>query len=111
MAETSPHAHRPSPRPKCSRLHRLRTEARLLSHRLTALVFVGSGALLGADSFGLLMWLWPLYPTMVPLVLIGCGIAAAIVGAVTGSAPGGRRHAGTGLVAHDLRRGPRRPLP
>ncbi|MGE3448912.1 MAG: hypothetical protein AB7H92_15170, partial [Microbacteriaceae bacterium] len=59
------------------RLRALLVEARLLGARATAAVFLGASALIGVDAFGALLALWPLYPTMVPILLVCAALVFA----------------------------------
>ena len=49
--------------------------------------------MLGADTFGVLIGLWPLYPNMVPVLLVACAVAYGV----------------TGLVDHGVHRAGRAP--
>ena len=61
-----------------SRFRHLPVELHVQANRLTAFAFAAGGAVLGADTFGLLMGLWPLYPTAVPVLLVACAVAVGV---------------------------------
>jgi len=61
------------------RVRRAALALALGANRLTAAVFVGAGALMGVDMFGAFLALWPMFPTMVPIVLVLCAAAYGVV--------------------------------
>lgn len=53
--------------------------------RFTALAFVGGSAVLGVETFNLVIALWPVYPTAVPVLLIGCAVAVGLARLLRGA--------------------------
>jgi hypothetical protein len=83
MAEQFQHPH--SPVPSAPLLQRITLEAHRHLSRFTTLAFVGGSAVLGVESFNTMIALWPLYPSAVPLLLIGCAVVFSVDGLIRGT--------------------------